>query len=1041
MKMKQEYSVGQLVCLRADPTRKGPIIEILPEVGGMQRYRVFHSPDDIREYRADQLIPGVVVGLPDELEQAILDNSWVSEQTFHARLTASRLAHPQIDNIYALHSARIQFIPFQFKPLLRVLRADQPRLLIADEVGVGKTIEAGLILKELQTRQRLDNVLVICPKALVTKWREEMRRFDEEFRPLTSELYQYCLKETHLDGFWPIQYSRAIIHFELLRIDKYLSGKEGKRSLPGLLTLDPPPRFSLVIIDEAHHVRNPETNSHELARFFCDVSEAVLFLSATPVHIGSQNLFSLLNLLRPDLFPDMNVFRDTIEPNKYIFEAMRTIRSKQPGDIWQNEAAKSLTNAARTSWGRSVLTLDPRFTNWKNRLQANDVDIDRDRVRCLRDLEEVHTLAHIMNRTRRRDIGRFTIREPHTVSVAFTEEQQEFYNELIDFRKSMLLTQYDPVVVRLILDTIERQAASCLTALVPALESFLNTGNFSGRTITDDPEGEDVEEVIPEHLIDQAMSLRELALALPPDDPKFDHLYSIINEAINREGPGKVLVFSYFLHTLYYLQEKLEDFDIRVGLITGRVKDEEREELRGRFRLPREDQNALDVLLSSEVGCEGLDYEFCDQLVNYDIPWNPMRIEQRIGRIDRFGQVSDKVLIFNFITPGTVEERIFYRCFERLGIFKDAVGDLEEVLGDLIQNLTQLALNPALTPQQAEEKAQQMADNAIRKIDEEHRLEEESGALMGLDESFIQDVDDLVREKRFVSPHDLRTMISVFVEEPNLGGRIPKDEKVSGLYRLRLRKDSRLKLLDQINPSSRSDRPTIAFSRWLQGSDPYYLMTFDQKIALERREIPFVTPVHPLARLAIDYWMGKDEPLVANLMVLNDQIKSGIYIFVCELWESIGLKSEIRLVGYCWDYINDQPSHELSDILLSVLIDAKERKIEPEIEEDQIGRIFGNLEEEIENWRQKILIELQERNEILIARRKASLEVYYQNRRQRVLTELNRTKDERIIRMKESERDRIIRDYENNLQSIVEKSDTDIITRRVAAGILEVENA
>ena len=478
-----------------------------------------------------------------------------------------------------------------------------------------------------------------------------------------------------------------------------------------------------------------------------------------------------------------------------------------------------------------------------------------------------------------------------------------------------------------------------------------------------------------------------------------------------------------------------------MGLITGRVKDEEREELRGRFRLPREDQNALDVLLSSEVGCEGLDYEFCDQLVNYDIPWNPMRIEQRIGRIDRFGQVSDKVLIFNFITPGTVEERIFYRCFERLGIFKDAVGDLEEVLGDLIQNLTQLALNPALTPQQAEEKAQQMADNAIRKIDEEHRLEEESGALMGLDESFIQDVDDLVREKRFVSPHDLRTMISVFVEEPNLGGRIPKDEKVSGLYRLRLRKDSRLKLLDQINPSSRSDRPTIAFSRWLQGSDPYYLMTFDQKIALERREIPFVTPVHPLARLAIDYWMGKDEPLVANLMVLNDQIKSGIYIFVCELWESIGLKSEIRLVGYCWDYINDQPSHELSDILLSVLIDAKERKIEPEIEEDQIGRIFGNLEEEIENWRQKILIELQERNEILIARRKASLEVYYQNRRQRVLTELNRTKDERIIRMKESERDRIIRDYENNLQSIVEKSDTDIITRRVAAGILEVENA
>ena len=101
------------------------------------------------------------------------------------------------------------------------------------------------------------------------------------------------------------------------------------------------------------------------------------------------------------------------------------------------------------------------------------------------------------------------------------------------------------------------------------------------------------------------------------------------------------------------------------------------------------------MLLSSEVGCEGLDYQFCDCLVNYDIPWNPMRIEQRIGRIDRFGQQSDKVHIYNFITPDTVEERVFYRCFERLGIFEDTVGDLESVLGGLTDDLQRLALDPA----------------------------------------------------------------------------------------------------------------------------------------------------------------------------------------------------------------------------------------------------------------------------------------------------------------------------------------------------------
>ncbi len=127
--------------------------------------------------------------------------------------------------------------------------------------------------------------------------------------------------------------------------------------------------------------------------------------------------------------------------------------------------------------------------------------------------------------------------------------------------------------------------------------------------------------------------------------------------------------------------------------------------MRDRFRLPRSDEDAIDVLLSSEVGCEGLDYEFCDRLVNYDIPWNPMRVEQRIGRIDRYGQASDKVLIFNFVTPGTVEERVFFRCFERLGVFRDTVGDLEEVLGEVVEDLTRVALDPHLTPEQAEEKA------------------------------------------------------------------------------------------------------------------------------------------------------------------------------------------------------------------------------------------------------------------------------------------------------------------------------------------------
>ena len=1040
MCMEREFEVGQLVCLLADPDRRGPVIELLPAVGGIPRYRVFHSPMDIREYHADQLLAVEVPSTSDDLEKAIEEHKWLLSSIFQARLTASRLAHPLVDNLYALYSARIKHIPFQFKPMLRFLRADRPRLLIADGVGVGKTIEAGLILKEIQTRQRLDNVLIICPKALVPKWREEMRRFDEDFRPLTSETLQYCLREAYLDGIWPSQYSRAIGHLELLRIEKYMSGTTGRYSRPGLLTLDPPPKFSLLIVDEAHHLRNPGTNSYELARFLCDVSEAVLFLSATPVHVGSDNLFTLLSLLRPDLFPDKSVFAEMVEPNRFITLAMRYLRTREPPNRWQGLVSEALDDVKRTSWGRQVLSLDPRFRDWQQRLHDKKDITDVDRVRCLRDLEEVHSLAHILNRTRRRDIGRFTIREPHTIPVPFTDEQQSFYDALITFRKEILLTQYDQFVVRLIITTLERQAASCLPALVPSLDKFFRSGRFSGPQVSDDPDLDEIFEEIPQYLLSQAQELRSLATNLTLEDPKYDQLLLIIRHTLSEDGPGKVLIFSYFLHTLSYLDRKLDDEGIRVAVITGQVKDEEREYLRTRFRLPRQDENALDVLLSSEVGCEGLDYEFCDRLVNYDIPWNPMRIEQRIGRIDRFGQTSDKVLIFNFITPGTVEERIFFRCFERLGIFRDTVGDLEEVLGDLVQNLTQIALDPTLTPSQAEEKAQQMADNAIRLIEEEHRLEEESGALIGLDQAFVQEVDDLLLERRFVSSTDLRLMIDSFLVQPEFGGRLSDDEHTPNIYRLRLRKESRNILLEKIQEENRYDRPSIEFSRWLQGNDPYFLMTFDQSVALERRDIPFITPVHPLARLAVKHWMAQKEPLVAHIAVNDDTISPGHFLFICDLWETISVKPEIRLTGLGWDISKDCLAQDVSEAIVRLLSKPVKDSVSIDISSDKTNRILHYLDEEANQLRLTALKELRDRNEILISRKSASLDAYHRNRLRRVQVEIDYTTDDRILRMKESEKERIKRDYDIKLQDIESKRAADIITKRIAAGILEVRN-
>lgn len=1037
--MSERFGVGQVVALKADPGRAGPVTEILRPVDGSPRYRVFHAPGNIKDYYEEQLVSAASPSRTDDLSEAFAEQQWLDPAMFQMRLTAARLEHPQVDNLYALQAARIRYVPFQYKPLLRFLRADRPRLLIADEVGVGKTIEAGLIFKELQARQELGNVLIVCPKALVSKWHLEMRRFDEEFRPLISETLRYCLQEAYLDGAWPSQYSRAIAHLELLRTDDNLQGSECTRR-PGLLTLDPAPQFDLVIVDEAHHLRNSGTNSHELARFLSDASEAVLFLSATPVHLGSRNLFTLLGLLRPDLFQDEAVFEEMVEPNRHITRALRHVRGRSPRESWQREAASALAVAEDTTWGRRVLDQDPRFTEWLTSLRDAPELSDDERIRCLRDLEEVHSLAHVMNRTRRRDIGRFTIREPHTIGVPFMPEQQRFYDALVTFRRETLSLEHDPRVARLVSDTLERQAASCLPALVPTLDGFLRNGRFSPTDLSDYPNAEEVLQRVPTPLLDQARRLRTLAASLPPEDPKLDQLFEVVGDALSANGPGKVLVFSFFLHTLGYLEKHLRESGLRVAAITGNVTDDERERLRERFRLPRSEEQAIDVLLSSEVGSEGLDYEFCDRLVNYDIPWNPMRVEQRIGRIDRYGQASDKVLIFNFITPGTVEERVFFRCFERLGVFRDTVGDLEEVLGEVVEDLTRAALDPTLTAKQAEEKALQTADNAVRLVEEQRRLEEASGAMLGLDHAFLEEVDALVEEGRFVAPEDLRAMIAGFLEASDVSGRLLPEVGSAGVYRLRIGKEGRAKLLERIRGLGRQDRPTLAFSRWLEGGEQYLSVTFERAVALEDRDVPFITPMHPLSKVAVSQWAGMKEPLTSHLLVRDENVPEGRYVFACDLWETLAVKPEVRMVGFAWDVDGGRPAPEVSSSLVRLLVRPSKPEKLVEVDGAVAEEVLQQLDAEAYDRLREALHELRERNGRLAAQKMASLDAYYQNRLQRVTAEAAQATETRIARMKEAERDRVERDYKRKRAEIEERLEADIVSERVAAGILEVRH-
>lgn len=233
-------------------------------------------------------------------------------------------------------------------------------------------------------------------------------------------------------------------------------------------------------------------------------------------------------------------------------------------------------------------------------------------------------------------------------------------------------------------------------------------------------------------------------------------MYEIIQQKQGEEN-NRVIIFSSFRHTLAYIRNKLQKRGIRVGQVDGTVPDDERYALRQRFLKDRDDEQAIDVLLFSEVGCEGLDYQFCDTMINYDLPWNPMRIEQRIGRIDRRGQKSDTVKIYNMITDGTIDATVYERCLSKIGVFESSIGDCSEILGDISDQILKIMFDPELSETERTSKIEQMADNEVKKVQEMRNLEQEEKSLYGFDLSnYIQNKDVQDAENIWISPTSIQ---------------------------------------------------------------------------------------------------------------------------------------------------------------------------------------------------------------------------------------------------------------------------------------------
>ena len=1010
------FNCGDMVALHSDPNVVFVVIAVIPSEAEC-RYTVLQDQAK-QTYYESQLRAAPVSGTARD----VLDI-----RKLHSHLTSLHLLSPSTAILFSLRSGRVEFVPYQYRPVLKLIRADRPRLLIADEVGVGKTIEAGLILKELRARMDIESVLVICPKALVAerKWYLEMKRFNESFTTLDGPLLRHCLQETHLEGEWPEQYAKAILPFSLFDSDLVFGGQgRGRKKKQGLFALDPPPKFDLVIVDEAHHIRNPQTYLHQGIRYFCDNAQAVILLTATPVQLGSDDLFILLNVLRPDLVIDRSSFAQMSEPNRHINAAIRCCRKADPD--WNDQAHDCLDKVTKTEWGRLFLREAPVFQGLYDRLQQDGLE-HRDRVEIIHKLEGLYTFSGLINRTRRRDIGEFTTRKPDTVTIDFTPDQKRLHDDLLNVVASILARCHGQQNVKFMMTTIRRQTASCLYGLAPFLEDMLD-GRFSQL---EEGEAGDSDDEVDLSFVNQMRgeieSILDHARRLNPHDPKAEAFVAMLEDK-QKLANNKALVFSTFRHTLGYLASHVKNSGIRFGVVHGGINHDDRADIRRRFALPKNDPEALDVLLSSEVGCEGLDFQFCNFLINYDLPWNPMKIEQRIGRIDRYGQKSEAVAIKNFVTPGTVDADIYDRCLLRIGVFEHAVGGSEEILGTVTKEIRNIAESFSLTPEERARQLQQLTDNQIRRINEEQELEEKQAQLFGLNIPKQSWEDEIAEAESFwLSPSAIKGAVATYLadrletETDHILGDRP-------LKTLRLSQEARNRLLEDYRRLPRSIEPVAReWEKWLKGGQPTLAVTFDQDAAAETPKAVHLSVLHPLVRQAARH-LDLNEPGFCSVSVKSESVAPGVYLFAIYLWSMRGIKPDQSLVAVCGNAAVEASLFSL----LQKATDADATDLPSRREFDGLDALHHR------KWAAAKGDHVDE-NRLVVEHRIQSLKVSHRARCGAIEEQISQATNDKIRLMRESELARANADFKRKVEELQQAAHAaDIMAAPVVFGILTV---
>lgn len=856
------FATGMIVRLKHDPARAGQItgdtrsqagrrywavrmangsgIDWLPEA---QLVAETTTPDPFENLRAGRF------SHPDALRRLLL----------HHRLTG-RLR----EIIYSMDVTDTEFHAYQFKPVIKLLASPSQGLLIADEVGLGKTIEAGLIWTELVARFDCHRLLVVCPKSLTEKWRLELwQKFSVDAKIVDAEGLQDHLdrQSERSDGF------ALIASLPAVRPPKdWEEGIDGKRAklarrlaeLEGQET-----SLDLLIFDEAHHLRNSETAGHAFARLAMGVADYKLLLSATPINLRSEDLRSLLKLLDPATFENASMF-DALEAENRPLVAARELALDPKARFHE------LLTAVESIPRGELLRIDKQLDILIKELhQADKEDSKAQRNRIAAQLEEMSLLGSIVNRTRRRDVNDLKVeRRVDHLKWEMTQEEATFYSAMSDVVREHAWTLN--ANERFLLATPQRLIASSLAA---ACRHWAKRApSFS----LDDPddEGEAAGSLVVR--LAEACADPSLAAGLAASDSKLELLLRALNLEWKRSSSEKIIVFSSFRVTLDYLAERLRDRDIPFELMHGGIT-EERTTILARFQ----SSEGRGVLLTSEVGGEGLDMQFCRSLINYDLPWNPMKVEQRIGRIDRIGQTSPSVSVMSLICAGTIEERIYDRLYERLLTIEQVLGAFEAILGSEIAELEQRLLDPRLTPEELDAEIERRALAIEARQQQESKLEEEAPGLIAHGDMILDRIEESHRPERKIGGDELADYIHEALSARYPGTRIDNVPGEPGLYDVQLSANAQLALKDVL---ARGGRARTRLNR-----ETRIRAAFERRAGLPK-SIERISTVHPLSRLAANVRKevqgSIDLQPVVNLSISASAagVPPGVYAAAIEKW-------------------------------------------------------------------------------------------------------------------------------------------------------------